>query len=70
MNIGEGIKQQRLRLGISQSELARAVGISQQNISRWENNTHIPDVIQCSILAKYFDVTLEELIGLNENDKK
>ena len=66
MNIGEGIRQQRIRLGISQSELAKATGIHQQNISRWENNTHIPDVAQCVILAKYFGITIEELIGLDE----
>ena len=66
MNIGEGIKQQRLRLGISQSELAKATGIHQQNISRWENNTHIPDVTQCVILAKYFGISIEELIELDE----
>ena len=64
MNIGEAIKQQRLRLGITQSELARETGIKQQNISRWENNTHTPDVMQCVILAKYFDITIEELIGI------
>lgn len=65
MNIGEGIKQQRLRLGITQSELARGTGIKQQNISRWENNTHTPDIVQCVVLAKYFDITLEELIGID-----
>ena len=65
MNIGEAIKQQRLRLGITQSELARATGIKQQNISRWENNTHTPDIAQCVVLAKYFGVTIEELIGVD-----
>ena len=66
MNIGEALKQQRMRLGISQSELAKATGIKQQNISRWESNTHIPDVLQCVILAKYYGITIEELIGVNE----
>ena len=66
MNIGEGLKQQRMQLGISQSELAKATGIKQQNISRWESNTHIPDVLQCLILAKYYGITIEELIGANE----
>ncbi len=66
MNIGEGLKQQRLRLGISQSELARETGIKQQNLSRWELNTHIPDVLQCLTLAKFYGITIEELIGANE----
>ena len=63
MNIGKALKEQRQRLGISQSQLAKDTGIKQQNISRWENNTHIPDVVQCLILAKYYGITIEELIG-------
>ena len=65
MTIGESLKQHRQRLGISQSKLAQDTGIKQQNLSRWENNTHIPDVLQCSILAKYYEITIEELIGMD-----
>lgn len=66
MDIGTALKQQRERLGITQSELARATGIKQQNISRWENNAHIPDVIECLTLAQYYGITIEELIGADE----
>lgn len=64
MNIGEALKEQRQKAGLTQSQLAKETGIKQQNISRWENNTHIPDVLQCVKLAKYYDISIEELIGL------
>lgn len=64
MNIGEALKQQRLSAGLSQSQLARETGIKQQNISRWENGTHIPDIAQCAILAKYYGISVDELINL------
>ena len=66
MNIGEALKQPRLRMGISQLQLAKATGIKQQNISRWERNTHTPDVSQCAILAKFYGITIEELIGMKD----
>ena len=66
MDIGTALKQQREHAGISQSELARATGIKQQNISRWEKNAHIPDVLECLILAKYYGITIEELLGADE----
>ena len=66
MDIGTALKQQRELSGISQSELARATGIKQQNISRWESNAHIPDVLECLKLAKYYGITIEELIGADE----
>lgn len=53
--------------GLSQSELARRTGIKQQKISRWESNSFTPDVIECLTLAKFFGVTIEELIGSYEN---
>ena len=64
MDIGEALKQQRKQWGMTQSQLAKATGIKQQNISRWENNTHIPDVLECAILAKFYGITIDELIGI------
>lgn len=62
-NLGETLKEHRLTMGISQSELARATDIKQQNISRWENNTHIPDVLECIKLADFYGISLDELVG-------
>lgn len=65
MNIGAALKQQRLLAGISQTELEKATGIKQQNLSRWENDTHAPNIEQCIILAKFYGITLEELLDID-----
>lgn len=65
MDIGSALKHQRESMKLSQSQLAKETGIKQQNISRWESNTHIPDITQCIILAKYYGITLEELLGID-----
>ena len=62
-NYGEEIKEQRILHGYSQRELAKATGIKQQNISRWENNLAIPSIENCEILADFYGITLDELVG-------
>ncbi|MBE7077671.1 MAG: helix-turn-helix transcriptional regulator [Clostridiales bacterium] len=43
--------------------------MSNQNISRWERNEVLPNIDFCVKLARCYGVTLEELIGLNENQE-
>lgn len=62
-NYGEEIKYQRETHKVSQRELARLTGISQQNISRWENNLAIPSIENCERLADFYGITLDELVG-------
>ena len=62
-NYGEALKYQREINGYSQCELAKQTGIKQQNISRWENNHAIPSIENCEILADFYGITLDELIG-------
>jgi transcriptional regulator with XRE-family HTH domain len=66
MKYGDAIKQQRLLRGISLSELEKETGISNQNLSRWERNEVLPNIDFCVRLAKYYQISIEELIGLNE----
>lgn len=63
IDIGSTLKEHRQTSGITQSALAKATDIKQQNISRWESNTHIPDIIECIKLADFYGITLDELIG-------
>ena len=65
MNIGSALKRQRKAVGVSQSRLAKETGIKQQTISRWESNIHTPDIEHCIILAKYYGITLEELLDID-----
>lgn len=68
IDIGIALKEQRERAGLSQSELAKRTGIKQQNISRWENNTHVPNVRDCITLALFYGVSLDYLVGLETED--
>lgn len=60
---GQELQQQRIIYGISQSELSRKTGIKQANISRWENNQAIPSIEHCEMLADFYGITIDELIG-------
>lgn len=44
MEIGKTIKDLRNRKGIKQDDLAFAVGVSIQTVSRWENDVNVPDL--------------------------
>ena len=63
LNYGESLKYQRELKKLSQTQLAKATGISQQNISAWENNSYLPNIDFCVQLADYYDISLDELIG-------
>ena len=63
LDIGNMLKEHRLTSGITQSALAIATDIKQQNLSRWESNTHVPDIVECIKLADFYGITLDELVG-------
>ncbi len=65
-NYGEALKYQREISGLSQTELARNVGTSQQNIGRWENNEVLPNIDFCVQLAAFYGISVNELLGISE----
>ena len=65
MNYGENIKQQRLLSGKSLLQVEKETGISNQNLSRWERNEVLPNIDFCVKLARYYGITIEELIGID-----
>jgi transcriptional regulator with XRE-family HTH domain len=68
---GERIKSRREQLGITQISLADKVGISKQNLYKYENNiiTNIPsDVIEK--IADALNCTPGYLMGWDDNSKK
>ena len=60
---GKELKYQREQNNLSQCELAKQTGISQQNISRWERNEKEPGIHFCVQLADFYGITLDELVG-------
>lgn len=63
LNYGEELKYHRKSADLSQKELAQQIGTSQQNISRWEKNEVEPSLSFLIILADFYRITIDELIG-------
>lgn len=67
MEIGNQIKQLRLRRGITQEAMAQHFGLSPQAISKWERGTAAPDIELLPQLSAYFGVTIDELFALSDD---
>lgn len=64
MDIGKIIRELRTRKGIRQEQFAADIGVSVQTVSRWENGVNYPDVSMLPVLASYFRVTTDHLLGV------
>lgn len=68
VKIGEKIKELRKVTGRKQEDLATALGVTPQAISRWEANGGYPDMEMIPSIANYFHISIDELFGYN-NDR-
>ncbi len=67
MSIKENIKRLRLLKKISQVELAKALGVTKQCVSNWENDNILPSVEMLIRIAKFFNVSTDVLVGLSKD---
>lgn len=58
--LGSKIKELRLEKGLSQEQLANAIGVSQKAIDYWERNVNEPKASYIVALVKYFGITYDE----------
>lgn len=68
--IGFRIKALRNAKGISQEELAEALNVSRQTISKWESDIVSPDINNIQSLSNYFNVRTDYIINGNEKEPK
>ena len=66
--MGEIFKKIRLENNLTQKEVARRIGIKQTNISSWENNKTRPEYENLIKLSNIYDVTIDELLGVEKDD--
>lgn len=62
MNLGERIYRLRTERNMSQGDLAEALEVSRQSVSKWENNSAVPELDKLVRLSEVFGVTLDELV--------
>jgi len=66
LHIGEKIREHRRERNLTQEEVAAHLGVSFQSISKWERSEGYPDITLLPALARYFGVTVDELLGTDE----
>jgi len=67
-NLGQALKESRNEAGLSQSDVADAIHVSRQSVSKWENNTQMPDISRVQELCQMYGVSIDQLMdGLDES---
>ena len=70
LKIGSSLRRLRQERGITQEELANALCITAQAVSKWERNEGYPEITLLPDIAEYFGVTLDTLCGIDEERKQ
>ena len=62
----ERLKQLRSENNVGQIQLSQKIGVSKGVISLWENGLREPKLSNLVLLANYFNVSIDELVGRND----
>lgn len=61
--IGKFIAEMRKNAGLSQTELAKELNISNRTVSKWETGDGLPDIATVPQIAQFFGITVDELLA-------
>lgn len=59
---GENLKNERLACGFTQIQLAKKLGIKQQQLSEWECNKVVPTLYNIVAIIRVLDISFDDLI--------
>lgn len=62
MSFSKNLREKREERGLTQGELAKAVGIAQPQIAKYESGIQVPNAITVVEIAKVLKTTAEELV--------
>lgn len=68
VTIGKKIQSYRKKHNMTQDELADKLFVTRQALSKWETGGSYPSLDVLDQLTKIFNVSFEEILGLNDND--
>lgn len=69
-DFGDNLKKLRNSKGLTQEQVAELLNVSKQSISRWENNVTYPDIVFLPILASFYCITVDSLLGADYESNK
>lgn len=64
LNIGENIRKYRRNMNMTQEQFAENIGVSFQAVSRWENGVTYPDMELLPAIAKFFGISVDQLLNI------
>lgn len=68
MELGNYLVNARKKNGFSQEKAAEKLNVSQNIISKWENNEAVPDIQELKKIARLYHISLDHLVGLEERN--
>lgn len=66
-NFNENLRQARQNANMTQAEAAKRIGVAKNTYCNWELGTREPDIMKIKALARLFGVSVDYLVGLEEN---
>lgn len=63
MKFSENLKTQRILNGVKQEDIAILCDVTRSAVSNWENGRRLPQLSTIQTLTKFFNITIEELMG-------
>jgi transcriptional regulator with XRE-family HTH domain len=66
MEFNEKLQELRKQRGLTQEELAEKLYVSRTAISKWESGRGYPNIESLKAIAKFFEVTVDELLSTDE----
>ena len=66
MNFAKKCRELRMKKAVTQEQIATALNLSSQAISKWENGVTLPDITLLPELSVYFGVTIDELFDITD----
>lgn len=63
------LKKLRKTARLTQEQVAEKLNVSRQSVAKWESGESLPDIDNCIMLAKLYNVTIDDLVGYAKDQK-